>query len=163
MLISDWFTATYQLVRCLYQHCIKWWLFSSSCPAVSGSSSSERQVMLALIGWHITVLIFDWLTGSQQVFRIHWIMASLVFLKSLSLFFHGVNYNKIATHGIHVESWAILYYITHLLKGGLLFFTIGNLTTNQEKFIHILIQFWLVRDMLLWRMCCQAMRRKCSW
>ena len=68
------------------------------------------------------------------MFRIHWIMASLVFLKSLSLFFHGVNYNKIATHGIHVESWAILYYITHLLKGGLLFFTIGNLTTNQEKF-----------------------------
>ena len=65
-------------------------------------------------------------TGSEQVFRIHWIMASLVFLKSLSLFFHGVNYNKIATHGIHVESWAVLYYITHLLKGGLLFFTIGK-------------------------------------
>ena len=66
-------------------------------------------------------------TGTEQVFRIHWIMASLVFLKSLSLFFHGVNYNKIATHGIHVESWAVLYYITHLLKGGLLFFTIGQL------------------------------------
>ena len=65
-------------------------------------------------------------TGTEQVFRIHWIMASLVFLKSLSLFFHGVNYNKIATHGIHVESWAVLYYITHLLKGGLLFFTIGK-------------------------------------
>ena len=69
-------------------------------------------------------------TGSEQVFRIHWIMASLVFLKSLSLFFHGVNYNKIATHGIHVESWAVLYYITHLLKGGLLFFTIGNFKTK---------------------------------
>ena len=38
--------------------------------------------------------------GSEQVFRIHWIMAALVFLKSLSLFFHGVNYNKIATNGI---------------------------------------------------------------
>ena len=37
--------------------------------------------------------------GSEQVFRIHWIMAALVFLKSLSLFFHGVNYNKIATNG----------------------------------------------------------------
>ncbi len=59
-----------------------------------------------------------------QVFRIHWIMAALVFLKSLSLFFHGVNYHKIETNGYHIESWAMLYYITHLLKGGLLFFTI---------------------------------------
>ena len=27
-----------------------------------------------------------------KVFRIHWIMAALVFLKSLSLFFHGVSH-----------------------------------------------------------------------
>jgi len=77
-------------------------------------------------------------TGSQQVFRIHWIMASLVFLKSLSLFFHGVNYNKIATHGIHVETWAVLYYITHLLKGGLLFFTIVLIGSGYAFVKHVL-------------------------
>merc|ERR1712241_895138 len=76
-------------------------------------------------------------SGSQQVFRIHWIMASLVFLKSLSLFFHGVNYNKIATHGIHVESWAVLYYITHLLKGGLLFFTIVLIGSGYAFVKHV--------------------------
>jgi hypothetical protein len=54
--------------------------------------------------------------------RIHWVMASLVFLKSLSLLFHGINYNKIATNGQHMETWAILYYITHLLKVSAVFF-----------------------------------------
>ena len=72
------------------------------------------------------------------MFRIHWIMASLVFLKSLSLFFHGVNYNKIATQGIHVESWAVLYYITHLLKGGLLFFTIVLIGSGYAFVKHVL-------------------------
>jgi len=76
--------------------------------------------------------------GSEQVFRIHWIMASLVFLKSLSLFFHGVNYMKIASNGYHIETWAVLYYITHLLKGGLLFFTIVLIGSGWAFIKHIL-------------------------
>jgi len=77
-------------------------------------------------------------TGSQQVFRIHWIMAALVFLKSLSLFFHGVNYAKIASNGHHIETWAVLYYITHLIKGGLLFFTIVLIGSGWAFIKHIL-------------------------
>jgi len=76
--------------------------------------------------------------GTEQVFRIHWIMAALVFLKSLSLFFHGVNYTKIAANGIHEESWAILYYVTHLLKGGLLFFTIVLIGSGWAFVKHVL-------------------------
>jgi len=76
--------------------------------------------------------------GTEQVFRIHWIMAALVFLKSLSLFFHGVNYTKIAANGIHMESWAVLYYITHLLKGGLLFFTIVLIGSGWAFVKHVL-------------------------
>merc|ERR1719290_392522 len=76
--------------------------------------------------------------GSEQVFRIHWIMGSLIFLKSLSLFFHGVNYLKIASNGYHIETWAILYYITHLLKGGLLFFTIVLIGSGWAFIKHIL-------------------------
>ncbi len=75
---------------------------------------------------------------SPQVFRIHWVMAALVFLKSLSLFFHGINYQKIETHGYHIESWAVLYYITHLLKGGLLFFTIVLIGSGWAFVKHIL-------------------------
>jgi len=75
---------------------------------------------------------------TDQVFRIHWLMTALVFLKSLSLFFHGVNYNKIATNDIHMESWALLYYITHLLKGGLLFFTIVLIGSGWAFVKHVL-------------------------
>lgn len=87
--------------------------------------------------------------GTEQVFRIHWIMAALIFLKSMSLFFHGINYHKIETNGFHIESWAMLYYITHLLKGALLFFTIvligsgwafiKNIFTENEKRVFMII------------------------
>merc|ERR1719228_1301714 len=76
--------------------------------------------------------------GAEQVYRIHWIMASLVFLKALSLFFHGVNFHMIATNGFHIETWAVLYYVTHLLKGGLLFFTIVLIGSGWAFIKHIL-------------------------
>ncbi|XP_070532349.1 protein GPR107-like isoform X2 [Ptychodera flava] len=60
----------------------------------------------------------------EDVFKIHYLMLTLIFLKSLSLLFHAIDYHFIAKDGFPMESWAVMYYITHLLKGSLLFITI---------------------------------------
>lgn len=76
--------------------------------------------------------------SKNPVFKIHYLMAVLVFLKSLSLLFHGINYHFIQTKGEHVAAWAILYYITHLLKGAVLFITIVLVGTGWTFIKHIL-------------------------
>jgi len=74
----------------------------------------------------------------HPVFKIHYIMAVLVFLKSLSLMFHSINYHFIEIKGEHVEAWAILYYVAHLLKGAVLFITIVLIGTGWTFIKHIL-------------------------
>ncbi|XP_055586454.1 protein GPR107 [Uranotaenia lowii] len=76
--------------------------------------------------------------SKHPVFKIHYLMAVLVFLKSLSLMFHAINYHFIETQGEHVEAWAILYYVTHLLKGAVLFITIVLIGTGWTFIKHIL-------------------------
>ncbi|XP_053994681.1 protein GPR107 isoform X1 [Hylaeus volcanicus] len=76
--------------------------------------------------------------SKHPVFKIHYLMAVLVYLKSLSLLFHGINYHFIKTKGEHVAAWAILYYITHLLKGAVLFITIVLVGTGWTFIKHIL-------------------------
>ncbi|CAL8083309.1 unnamed protein product [Orchesella dallaii] len=72
------------------------------------------------------------------VFKIHYLMGALVFLKSLSLFFHSINFHYIQIYGLHVEGWAMLYYVTHLLKGALLFITILLIGTGYAFVKHLL-------------------------
>ncbi|XP_032089350.1 protein GPR107 isoform X2 [Thamnophis elegans] len=73
-----------------------------------------------------------------DVFKIHWLMALLPFTKSLSLVFHAIDYHYISTQGYPIEGWAVVYYITHLLKGALLFITIALIGTGWAFIKHIL-------------------------
>ncbi|XP_072643662.1 protein GPR108 isoform X2 [Canis lupus baileyi] len=63
--------------------------------------------------------------NTYKVFKIHWLMAALAFTKSISLLFHSINYYFINSQGHPIEGLAIMHYITHLLKGALLFITIA--------------------------------------
>ncbi|KAJ9591309.1 hypothetical protein L9F63_002159, partial [Diploptera punctata] len=76
--------------------------------------------------------------SKQLLFKIHYLMAVLVYLKSLSLMFHGINFHFIQTKGEHVAAWAILYYVAHLLKGAVLFITIVLVGTGWTFIKHIL-------------------------
>ncbi|XP_071947311.1 protein GPR107-like [Antedon mediterranea] len=63
-------------------------------------------------------------THNENIFKIHYIMLALIILKTMTLFFHAMDYHFIAIDGSPVETFAILFYITYLIKGALLFMTI---------------------------------------
>ncbi|NXP44704.1 GP107 protein, partial [Heliornis fulica] len=97
---------------------------------------------------YISMAIFFFLSGTvwihilrkrrNDVFKIHWLMAALPFTKSLSLVFHSIDYYYISSQGYPIEGWAVVYYITHLLKGALLFITIALIGTGWAFIKHIL-------------------------
>ncbi|KAM9325167.1 protein GPR107 [Gastrophryne carolinensis] len=97
---------------------------------------------------YISMALFFFLAGlvwvhilrkrRSDVFKIHWLMAALPFTKSLSLVFHAIDYHYISTQGYPIEGWAVVYYITHLLKGALLFIIIALIGTGWAFVKHIL-------------------------
>ncbi|KFQ99342.1 Protein GPR107, partial [Opisthocomus hoazin] len=97
---------------------------------------------------YISMAMFFFLSGTvwihilrkrrNDVFKIHWQMAALPFTKSLSLVFHAIDYHYISSQGFPIEGWAVVYYITHLLKGALLFITIALIGTGWAFIKHIL-------------------------
>ncbi|XP_043245108.1 protein GPR107-like [Amphibalanus amphitrite] len=77
-------------------------------------------------------------SNRADVYKTHYVMAVLGLMKALSLLFHGINYHVIEVNGFHIEAWAILFYITHLMKGALLFVTIIMLGTGWTFIKHVL-------------------------
>ncbi|XP_029011317.1 protein GPR108-like [Betta splendens] len=76
------------------------------------------------------VWVYTLMKHRYSVFKIHWLMAALAFIKSISLVFHSINYHYINTEGRPIEALAVMYYITHLLKGALLFITLVLIGTG---------------------------------
>ncbi|XP_069023701.1 protein GPR108 isoform X2 [Embiotoca jacksoni] len=84
------------------------------------------------------VWVYTLLKHRYSVFKIHWLMAALAFTKATSLVFHSINYHFINTEGHPIEGWAVMYYITHLLKGALLFITLALIGTGWAFVKYIL-------------------------
>ncbi|KAK3860033.1 hypothetical protein Pcinc_033883 [Petrolisthes cinctipes] len=76
--------------------------------------------------------------SKDPVFKIHYLMGVLVVIKSFSLLFHGVNYHYIQMQGVHMEAWAVMYYIMHLLKGALLFTVLALIGSGWLFIKHVL-------------------------
>lgn len=80
---------------------------------------------MAAVVWTYTLL-----KHRYSVFKIHWLMAALAYTKAVSLLFHSINYHFINSLGHPNEGLAVMYYITHLLKGALLFITLSLIGTG---------------------------------
>lgn len=84
------------------------------------------------------IWVYTLMKHRYSVFKIHWLMAALAFTKSTSLVFHSINYHFINIEGHTIEGWAVMYYITHLLKGALLFITLALIGTGWAFVKYIL-------------------------
>ncbi|XP_025418598.1 protein GPR107 [Sipha flava] len=75
---------------------------------------------------------------TYPVYKIHYMMALLVFLKSATLFFHGLDFHFIQIKGQHIAPWAFIFYTIRLLKGSVLFITIVLIGTGMTFVKHVL-------------------------
>lgn len=107
-------------------------------------SAGEMPVPTLYLTWSIIYFLagISWMyilrASKGDVFKIHYLMLALVFVKSISLTFHAINMHYIAVNGRHEAIWAILYYITYVLRGLLLIISILLVGTGWTFIKHIL-------------------------
>eukprot|EP00039_Didymoeca_costata_P019675 m.338483 g.338483 ORF g.338483 m.338483 type:complete len:505 (-) comp18435_c0_seq1:125-1639(-) len=61
---------------------------------------------------------------SRTLYTVHYLMLALVITKTLSLIFHGIDYQIIKNKGTREKGWAVTYYTLNLAKGLILFLAI---------------------------------------
>jgi len=83
--------------------------------------------------WHWILYV-----SQEGVYKIHYLMLSLMYIKSVSLLFHGVNIYFMQVKGQKEEALAILFYIVYLLKGIVMFLTIVLIGAGWTFVRHIL-------------------------
>ncbi|CAF2362321.1 unnamed protein product [Rotaria sp. Silwood2] len=107
-------------------------------------SAGEIPLPVLYFTWAVIYFLsgFYWIfvlkTSKHPVYKIHYLMLFLVLTKALSLIFHGINHHYIASNGRHEEAWAILFYITHVLRGLLLIVAILLVGTGFTFIKHVL-------------------------
>ncbi|KAK3608941.1 hypothetical protein CHS0354_039188 [Potamilus streckersoni] len=96
----------------------------------------------------------------EDVYKIHYLMLSVVVVKVLACFFHAVNMYYIGKDGHHEEAWAVLYYIAYLMRGALFFITIlligagfafiKYVLSDREKTLFLIVIPLQVLDYIAW-------------
>lgn len=95
--------------------------------------------VLSVLFFGISIYWLHILRNNREfTYKVHYMMFTLAVLKSLDLMFQAVNFHFINRDGKPAESWEVLYYITHLLKGALLFTTIVLIGTGYFFIKHVL-------------------------
>lgn len=109
-------------------------------------SAGELPAPTLYLTWSIIYFLagISWMyilkASKGEVFKIHYLMMALVFVKSISLTFHAINMHYIAVNGTQEAIWAILYYITYVLRGLLLIISILLVGTGFSVIKHILTE-----------------------
>jgi len=123
------------------------YLFSAVITAKNGESflsAGEKPLTFLYTAMGIVYFGMFWLWMkvmihySDNLFKIHYLMAALVFAKFLACILHAIDYYFIASHGTPDEAWAILWYIIHLVRGMLLFISLALIGMGFAFIKHVL-------------------------